>query len=160
MQQDKGEQSAEQNIAGKPAPKRVCYSPIMPTKEIRTSQQEKARKTQREDNNKMTTSKPNTVSFQVNNFVKIKINKVLKSPLHPNTFLGKVIEKEHGFMKVVTKFGICTKQTANYSRHECVIRHNKNNKLPYRIQKSTRPVTHVQEVQKQGNHDFIASFFN
>ena len=29
-----------------------------------------------------------------------------KSPLHPNTLLGKVIEKEHGFMKVVTKFGI------------------------------------------------------
>ena len=29
-----------------------------------------------------------------------------KSPLPPNTLLGKVIEKEHGFMKVVTKFGI------------------------------------------------------
>ena len=29
-----------------------------------------------------------------------------KSPLQPNTLLGKVIEKEHGFMKVVTKFGI------------------------------------------------------
>ena len=29
-----------------------------------------------------------------------------KSPLQPNTLLGKVIEKEHGFMTVVTKFGI------------------------------------------------------
>ena len=27
-------------------------------------------------------------------------------PLHPHTLLGKVIEKEHGFMKLVTKFGI------------------------------------------------------
>ena len=54
----------------------------------------------------MTISKPNTIYFQVNNFVKIKINKVDKGPLHPITRLGKVIKKEHGFMKVVTKFGI------------------------------------------------------
>ena len=54
----------------------------------------------------MKTSKPNTISFQVDNFVKIKINKVDKSPLHPNTLLSKVIEKKHAFMKVVTKFGI------------------------------------------------------
>ena len=31
-----------------------------------------------------------------------------KSPLQPNTPLGKVSEKEHGFMKVVTKIGIIT----------------------------------------------------
>ena len=30
----------------------------------------------------MTTSKPNTISFQVNNFVKIKINKVDIIPKH------------------------------------------------------------------------------
>lgn len=29
-----------------------------------------------------------------------------KSPLQPNTLLGKISEKEHGFMKVVTKFRI------------------------------------------------------
>ena len=29
-----------------------------------------------------------------------------KSPFQPNTLLGKVIEKENRFMKVVTKFGI------------------------------------------------------
>ena len=29
-----------------------------------------------------------------------------KRPLQPNTLLGKVIEKENRFMKVVTKFGI------------------------------------------------------
>ena len=89
-----------------PEPKRACYSLIKSTKEINTTQQEKARNTQRKYNNKMKTSKPNTISFQVNNFVKIKINKVDKSPLHPNTLLRKVIEKEHGFMKVVTQFGI------------------------------------------------------
>ena len=89
-----------------PTPKRACYSLTKSTKEIRTSQQEKARNTQRKYNNNMTTSKPNTISIQVNNFVKVKINKVEKSPLHPNALLGKVIEREHGFMKVVTKFGI------------------------------------------------------
>ena len=54
-------------------PKRACYSLIKSTTEIRTPKQEKARNTQRKYNNKMT-SKPNTISFQVNNFVKIKIN--------------------------------------------------------------------------------------
>ena len=54
----------------------------------------------------MTTSKPNTISFQVNNFVKIKIGLVDKSPLQPNALLDKVIEKEREFMQVVTKFGI------------------------------------------------------
>lgn len=44
----------------------------------------------------MTTSKPNPISFQVSNFVKIKIDKVDKSPLHPNTLLGNVIEVENG----------------------------------------------------------------
>ena len=62
----------KQNIAGESALKRAFYSPIKSTKELRTSQQKKAR------NNKMTTGKPNTVSFQFNNFVKIKINKVDK----------------------------------------------------------------------------------
>ena len=54
-------------------PKRAFYSLIKSTTEIRTSKQEKARNKQRKYNNKMTTSKPNTISFQVNNFVKIKI---------------------------------------------------------------------------------------
>ena len=76
--EDQGEQNDEQNIAEEPAPKRACYSPIKSTKELTTAQQEKSRKY-----NKMTTSKSNTVSFQVNNFVKIKINKVDKIPLHP-----------------------------------------------------------------------------
>ena len=89
-----------------PAPKRACYSLIESTKEKRTTQQEKARNTQRKYNNKMTSSKPNIISFQVNNFGKTKINKGDKSPLHPNTLVGKVIEKEHGFMKVATKLGI------------------------------------------------------
>ena len=55
-------------------PKLACYSLIKSTTEIRTPKQEKARNTQRKYNNKMTSSKPNTISFQVNNFVKIKIN--------------------------------------------------------------------------------------
>lgn len=54
----------------------------------------------------MTTSKPNPISFQVSNFVKIKIDKVDKHPLHPNTLLGNVIEVDHESVKVVTKFGI------------------------------------------------------
>ena len=65
------------------APKSACYS-------LKKVKQEKARNTQRKYSNKMTTSKPNTISFQVNNFVKIKINKVDKTPLHPNTLLGKL----------------------------------------------------------------------
>ena len=89
------------DVDAEPAPKRACHSLIKSTKEIRTSQQEKARNTQRKYNNKMTTSKPNAISFQVNNFVKIKIDKVDKSPLHPNTLLGKVIETEHGFIIII-----------------------------------------------------------
>ena len=98
----------EEDVDAEPARKRACYSLIKSTKEIRTTQQEKASNTERKFNNKMTTRKPYTILFQVNNFkfVKIKINKVDKSPIHPNTLLGKVIEKEHGFMKVVTKFEI------------------------------------------------------
>ena len=53
-------------------PKRACYSLTKSTKEIRTPQHGKARNTQRKYNNKMTTSKPNTISFEINNFVKIK----------------------------------------------------------------------------------------
>ena len=65
-----------EDVDAEPAPKRACYSLIKSTKEINTTQQEKARNTQRKYNNKMKTSKPNTISFQVNNFVKIKSNKV------------------------------------------------------------------------------------
>ena len=43
-----------------------------------------------------TISKLSPISFQVSNFVKIKIYKVDKSPLHPNTLLGNVIEVENG----------------------------------------------------------------
>ena len=65
-------------------PKRACYSLTKSTKEIRTPQHGKARNTQRKYNNKMTTSKPNTISFQVNNFVKIKTKwtKVLYNQTH------------------------------------------------------------------------------
>ena len=48
-----------EDVDAEPAPKRACYSLIKSTKEIRASQQEKARNTQRKYNNKMTTRKPN-----------------------------------------------------------------------------------------------------
>ena len=67
------EEEEEEEEEKEEEPKRACYSPLKSTKEIRTPQQEKARNTQRKYNNTMTTRKPNTISFQVNNFVKIKI---------------------------------------------------------------------------------------
>ena len=70
-------------------PKRACYSPIKSTKEMRTPQQEKARNTQIFKNNKMTTSKPNTISFQVNNFVKMKSIKWTQVHYNQTHFLVK-----------------------------------------------------------------------
>lgn len=45
--------------------------------------------------------------FKIGDFVAIKIDKVDKtSPLHPNVLLGKVIEVQESYSKVVTKFGV------------------------------------------------------
>lgn len=61
----------------------------------------------------------------------MKIDKVDKSPLHPNTLLGNVIEVENGCesckpnLEFLNYCFDCTKQSSNYCRHECITyRHN------------------------------------
>ena len=45
--------------------------------------------------------------FHIDDFISIKIDKVDKqSPLHPNVLLGKVMELENNYAKIVTEFGI------------------------------------------------------
>ena len=48
----------------------------------------------------------NSNKFQVDDFVRIKIDKVDKTPMHPNVLLGKIFAIENKYAKVVTKFGI------------------------------------------------------
>ena len=45
--------------------------------------------------------------FHIDDFISIKIDKVDKqSPLHANVLLGKVMELENNYAKIVTEFGI------------------------------------------------------
>ena len=45
--------------------------------------------------------------FHIDDFISIKIDKVdEQSPLHPNVLLGKVMELENNYAKIVTEFGI------------------------------------------------------
>ena len=53
------------------------------------------------------TKQSRKVHFKVNDMVAIKIDKVDKtSPMHPNTLLGKIMEIDNDYAKVVTPLGI------------------------------------------------------
>ena len=57
-------------------------------------------------NKKMKLSRNKQRSFKVEDYVTIKIDKVDKTtPLHPNVILGKIINMENDYAKVVTTFG-------------------------------------------------------
>lgn len=73
------------------------------TEEYITGQQEKYNKKNPEEKE----SRGRVNKFKIGDFVAIKIDKVDKtSPLHPNVLLGKVIEVQESYSKVVTKFGV------------------------------------------------------
>ena len=58
--------------------------------------------------------------FHIDDFVSIKIDKVDKqSPLHPNVLLGKVMELENNYAKIVTKFGIISTHISTSRLNKC-----------------------------------------
>ena len=58
--------------------------------------------------------------FHIDDFVSIKIDKVDKqSPLHPNVLLGKVMELENNYAKIVTKFGIISTYISTSRLNKC-----------------------------------------
>lgn len=58
--------------------------------------------------------------FKTGDFVAIKIDKVNKtSPLHPNVLLGKVIEVQESYSKVVTKFGVISTYISTNQLNKC-----------------------------------------
>ena len=83
------------------------------TKEYITGQQEKY-------NKKMKESRGRVNKFKIGDFVAIKIDKVDKtSPLHPNVLLGKVIEVQESYSKVVTKFGVISTYISTNRLNKC-----------------------------------------
>lgn len=68
----------------------------------------------------MKQSRPKVAKFHVNDYVKIKIDKVDKTPLHPNTLLGKIIsiEPANGYAQVVTEFGVIDTQISPSRLHK------------------------------------------
>ena len=59
-------------------------------------------------------------SFKVEDYVTIKIDKVDKTtPLHPNVILGKIINMENDYAKVVTTFGIISTYISTNRLNKC-----------------------------------------
>lgn len=55
---------------------------------------------------KQSEANPRKKVYKVHDMVSIKIDRVdKKSPFHPNLLLGKVLEFENNYVKVVTPFG-------------------------------------------------------
>lgn len=74
----------------------------MQRKKLRTEINEK----QNNYNSRMKQSRKKGPTFHKDDFVSIKIDKVDKtSPFHPNVLIGKIIEVENDYAKIVTKFG-------------------------------------------------------
>ena len=58
--------------------------------------------------------------FKIGDVVAIKIDKVDKtSLLHPNVLLGKVIEVQESYSKVVTKFGVIATYISTNRLNKC-----------------------------------------
>ena len=83
------------------------------TEEYITGQQQKY-------NKKIKESRGRVNKFKIGDFVSIKIDKVDKtSPLHPNVLLGKVIEVQESYSKVVTKFGVISTYISTNRLNKC-----------------------------------------
>ena len=71
-------------------------------------------------NKKMKLSRNKQRSFKVEDYVTIKIDKVDKTtPLHPNVILGKIINMENDYAKVVTTFGIISTYISTNRLNKC-----------------------------------------
>ena len=71
-------------------------------------------------NKKMKESRNKVDRFKIDDFICIKIDQVDKSsPLHPNVLLGKVMEVEKNYAKIVTKFGIISTYISTSRLNKC-----------------------------------------
>ena len=57
-------------------------------------------------NEKMKNSRPKAKTLNIGDYVTIKIDKVDKTPLHPNVLIGELLAFENDYAKVACKFGI------------------------------------------------------
>ena len=71
-------------------------------------------------NKKMKLSRNKQRSFKVEDYVTIKIDKVDKTTLlHPNVILGKIINMENDYAKVVTTYGIISTYISTNRLNKC-----------------------------------------
>ena len=57
-------------------------------------------------NERMKKSRQKAKTLNIGDYVSIKIDRVDKTPLHPNVFIGEILEFENDYAKVACKFGI------------------------------------------------------
>ena len=75
---------------------------------------------QSEYNKKMKLSRNKPSSFKVDDYVRIKLDKVDKTtPFHPNVILGKNLSMENDYAKVVTKFGVISTYISTNRLNKC-----------------------------------------
>ena len=80
---------------------------------------------QEQYNAKMKQARKTKTSFKVGDIVAIKINKVDKtSPLHPNVLMGKVLQVENNYTKVVTRHGIISTSISTNRLNKCTATNN------------------------------------
>ena len=97
--------------------------------EEQTEQRKKMQKTVNENqeqyNAKMTQARSKNTSFKVDDIVAIKIEKVDRaSPLHPNVLIGKVLQVENNYTKVVTRHGIISTLISTNRLNKCTATNN------------------------------------
>ena len=80
---------------------------------------------QEQYNAKMKQARKTKTSFKVGDIVAIKIDKVDKtSPLHPNVLVGKVLQVENNYIKVVTRHGIISISISTNRLNKCTATNN------------------------------------
>ena len=93
--------------------------------EQRTKMQKTVNENQEKYNAKMKQARSKKTYFKVNDTVAKKIDKVDKtSPLHPNALIGKVLQVENNYTKVVTRHGIISTFISTNRLNKCTATNN------------------------------------
>ena len=93
--------------------------------EQRKKMQKTVNENQEQYNAKMKQARKTKTSFKVGDIVAIKIDKVDKtSPLHPNVLIGKVLQVENNYTKVVTRHGIISTFISTNRLNKCTATNN------------------------------------
>ena len=93
--------------------------------EQRKKMQKTVNENQEQYNAKMKQARSKKTSFNVDDIVAIKIDKVDKtSPLHPNVLIGKVLQVENNYTKVVTRHGIISTFISTNRLNKCTATNN------------------------------------